>query len=112
MPAFGPGPPSAAKFCRSGRNGRPRVSAGDLLATLDRYGHPLASCRIKRLMRRTGFYGVAQLEGPRTSIPGPFADRPKNVVDRYSTASASDCRWMADIALDGSNPLECGSGSG
>ena len=96
MPAFGPGPPSAAKFCRSGRNGRPRVSAGDLLATLDRYGHPLARCRIKRLMRRKGFYGVAQLEGPRTSIPGPFADRPKNVVDRYFTASAADGRWVAD----------------
>jgi putative transposase len=66
-------------------------------AQLKRDGHQVARCTVERLMRREGLRGVARRKGPRTTIPGPFTDRPGDLVDRRFTAPAPDCLWVADI---------------
>ena len=66
-------------------------------AQLKRDGHKVARCTVERLMRREGLRGVARRKGPRTTIPGPFTDRPADLVDRRFLADAPDCLWVADI---------------
>ena len=66
-------------------------------AQLRRDGHPVARCTVERLMRREGLRGISRRKGPRTTIPGPFTDRPGDLVDRRFTAPAPDCLWVADI---------------
>ncbi|GAA1553417.1 hypothetical protein GCM10009691_29750 [Brevibacterium picturae] len=66
-------------------------------AQLRREGHPVARCTVERLMRREGLRGISRQKGPRTTIPGPFSDRPGDLVDRRFTAPAPDCLWVADI---------------
>ena len=66
-------------------------------AQLKREGHPVARCTVERLMRREGLRGVRRSRGPKTTIPGPLADRPGDLVERQFTASAPDCLWVADI---------------
>jgi putative transposase len=66
-------------------------------AQLKRDGHKVARCTVERLMRREGLRGVRRAKGPRTTIPGPFSERPEDLVDRRFTAPAPDCLWVADI---------------
>ena len=66
-------------------------------AQLRRDGHPVARCTVERLMRREGLRGVRRSKGPRTTIPGPLAERPEDLVKRHFTAPAPDCLWVADI---------------
>lgn len=66
-------------------------------AQLRREGHVVARCTVERLMRREGLRGISRRKGPRTTIPGPFTDRPGDLVDRRFTAPAPDCLWVADI---------------
>lgn len=66
-------------------------------AQLRRDGRPVARCTVERLMRREGLRGVRRSKGPRTTIPGPLADRPGDLVERRFTADAPDCLWVADI---------------
>jgi len=66
-------------------------------AQLRREGHRVARCTVERLMRREGLRGVARRKGPKTTIPGPFSERPADLVDRRFVASAPDCLWVADI---------------
>ncbi|GAA1216915.1 IS3 family transposase [Rhodoglobus aureus] len=66
-------------------------------AQLKRDGHPVARCTVERLMRREGLRGVSRRKGPRTTVPGPFSERPGDLVDRRFTAPAPDCLWVADI---------------
>ncbi|WP_206750899.1 IS3 family transposase [Cryobacterium glucosi] len=64
---------------------------------LRRDGHPVARCTVERLMRREGLRGVRRSKSPRTTIPGPLAERPEDLVKRHFTAPAPDCLWVADI---------------
>ena len=66
-------------------------------AELRRNGEQVACCTLERLMKREGLRGIRRAKGPRTTIPGPLVDRPKDLVERRFTATASDCLWVADI---------------
>ncbi|MFM9920891.1 IS3 family transposase [Lacisediminihabitans sp. H27-G8] len=66
-------------------------------AELRRNGDQVARCTVERLMKREGLRGIRRARGPRTTIPGPLADRPADLVDRRFTATAPDCLWVADI---------------
>jgi len=48
-------------------------------------------------MRREGLRGIRRSRGPKTTIPGPLADRPGDLVERRFTAEAPDLLWVADI---------------
>ncbi len=66
-------------------------------AELRRTGDEVASCTVERLMKKEGLRGIRRSKGPRTTIPGPLADRPSDLVERRFTATAPDCLWVADI---------------
>jgi putative transposase len=66
-------------------------------AELRRNGDQVARCTVERLMKKEGLRGIRRAKGPRTTIPGPLADRPADLVDRRFTATAPDCLWVADI---------------
>ena len=66
-------------------------------AELRRNGDQVARCTVERLMKREGLRGIRRAKGPRTTIPGPLADRPADLVDRRFIATAPDCLWVADI---------------
>ena len=48
-------------------------------------------------MKKEGLRGIRRAKGPRTTIPGPLAGRPADLVKRRFTATAPDCLWVADI---------------
>ena len=48
-------------------------------------------------MRQEGLRGVRRAKGPKTTISGPLADRPADLVERRFAAPAPDCLWVADI---------------
>jgi putative transposase len=66
-------------------------------AELHQNGQRVARCTVERLMKREGLRGIRRAQGPRTTIPGPLADRPADLVDRRFAATAPDCLWVADI---------------
>ena len=66
-------------------------------AELCREGRRVARCTVERLMKKEGLRGIRRAKGPRTTIPGPLADRPADLVKRRFTATAPDCLWVADI---------------
>ena len=66
-------------------------------AQLKREGHAVARCTVQRLMWREGLRGIRRTKGPRTTIPGPLADRPEDLIDRRFVADAPNCLWVADI---------------
>jgi len=66
-------------------------------AQLKREGHATARCTVERLMRAEGLRGVRRSKGPRTTVSGPLADRPGDLVERRFIAPAPDCLWVADI---------------
>ncbi|MET4783289.1 IS3 family transposase [Glaciihabitans sp. UYNi722] len=65
-------------------------------AELRRNGDQVARCTIERLMKREGLRGIRRAKGPRITVPGPWADRPSELVERRFTATAPDCLWVAD----------------
>jgi len=66
-------------------------------AELLRNGERVARCTVERLMKIEGLRGIRRTKGSRTTIPGPLADRPADLVERRFTATAPDCLWVADI---------------
>jgi putative transposase len=64
---------------------------------LHRKGHDTARCTVERLMRADGLRGVPRATGPRTTVPGPVADRPADLVDRQFHPDAPNTLWVADI---------------
>jgi len=77
-------------------------------AQLRRDAHLVARCTVERLMRREGLRGISRHTGPKTTIPGPFSDRPGDLVARRFTAPAPDCLWVADITYSAQSPVMCG----
>ncbi|MCQ9163970.1 IS3 family transposase [Arthrobacter sp. STN4] len=71
--------------------------ARKVYAALNRAGHKVARCTVERLMRREGLHGVRRAKGPRTTVPGPLAERPADLVKRQFTAPAPNCLWVVDI---------------
>ena len=66
-------------------------------AELCREGRRVARCTVERLMKKEGLRGIRRAKGPRTTIPGPLAGRPADLVERRFTATTPDCLWVADI---------------
>ena len=66
-------------------------------AELRRNGDQVARYTVERLMKREGLRGIRRAKGPRTTIPGPLADRPSDLVERRFIRAAPDCLWVADI---------------
>ena len=66
-------------------------------AQLHREGHSVARCTVERLMRAASIRSIRRSKGPRTTIPGPLAERPEDLVDRRFVATAPNCLWVADI---------------
>lgn len=64
---------------------------------LHRAGHQTARCTVERLMRADGLRGISRAKGPRTTVPGPVADRPADLVDRQFHSDAPNTLWVADI---------------
>ncbi|WP_035763533.1 IS3 family transposase, partial [Arthrobacter sp. H20] len=71
--------------------------ARKVYAALNRGGHRVARCTVERLMRGAGLRGVRRAKSPRTTVPGPFSERPADLVRRQFTAPAPNCLWVADI---------------
>ena len=66
-------------------------------AELRRNGDQVARCTVERLMKREGLRCIRRAKGPRTTIQGPLADRPSDLVERRFSATAPDFLWVADI---------------
>ena len=66
-------------------------------AELCREGRHVACCTVERLMKKEVTRGILRAKGPRTTIPGPWVDRPADLVERRFTATTPDCLWVADI---------------
>jgi putative transposase len=78
-------------------------------AELRRNGEQVARCTVERLMKREGLRGIRRAKGPRTTIPGPLADWPADLVERRFTATAPDCLWVADITYSAQLAVMCSS---
>jgi putative transposase len=80
------------------RKGRRLYGARKVWLQLHREGIEVARCTVERLMRELGIEGAAaRRKKPRTTIPGPAAERPADLLERNFTAQAPGCRWVADI---------------
>jgi putative transposase len=64
-------------------------------AELCREGRQVARCTVERLMKKEGLRGIRRVKGPRTTISGPWVDRPADLVERRFTATTPDCLWAA-----------------
>jgi putative transposase len=86
--------------------GRGVYGARKIWRQLRREDTDVARCTVERLMRELGIRGaVAGRQRPRTTIPGPAADRPSDLLERDFTAPAPGRRWVADITYV---PTACG----
>jgi putative transposase len=80
------------------RKGRRLYGARKVWLQLHREGIGVARCTVGRLMRDLGIEGAAaRRKKPRTTIPGPAAERPSDLLERDFTAQAPGRRWVADI---------------
>ena len=80
------------------RKGRRLYGARKVWLQLHREGIGVARCTVERLMRELGIEGAAaRRKKPRTTIPGPAAERPADLLERDFTAQAPGRRWVADI---------------
>ena len=80
------------------RKGRRLYGARKVWRQLHREGIGVARCTVERLMRELGIEGAAaRRKRPRTTIPGPAAERPADLLERDFTAQAPARRWVADI---------------
>ncbi|MEU1690089.1 IS3 family transposase [Streptomyces hirsutus] len=64
---------------------------------LVRAGHQVARCRVEPLMRELGIECVIRGHRRRTTIPGPAAPRPPDLVNRRLTAERPNQLWPADL---------------
>jgi putative transposase len=64
---------------------------------LRRSGHQVAFCTVDRLMRELGMNGVRRGRGVRTTVAARDGQRAGDLVNRDFTASAPNCRWVADF---------------
>ncbi len=64
---------------------------------LNREGTPVARCTVTRLMRELGLAGARRGRTVRTTIPGPAAARPADLVRRRFSPPAPDRLWVADF---------------
>ena len=64
---------------------------------LNRQGIPVARCTVERLMRELGLAGARRGKKVRTTVPGPAAARPADLVGRRFSPPAPDRLWVADF---------------
>jgi len=64
---------------------------------MNREGTRIARCTVARLMRLQGLRGVVRGTTVRTTMPGPVAERPADLVDRQFRAEAPNRLWVADL---------------
>jgi putative transposase len=64
---------------------------------LNRQGIMVARCTVERLMRELGLAGARRGKRVRTTVPGPGAARPADLVGRRFSPSAPDRLWVADF---------------
>src|SRR6185437_11139509 len=65
---------------------------------LDREGIKIARCTVERLMREVGIAGAAaRRKKPRTTVPGPAAARPADLLERDFRADGPGRKRVADI---------------
>jgi putative transposase len=74
-----------------------RFGARKMWLHLRRQGHEVARCTVERLMTANGWQGAVRGTRVRTTIPGPSASRPADLVDREFTATAPNQLWVADF---------------
>ena len=80
------------------RKGRGVYGARKVWRQLHREGIMVARCTVERLMRDMGIAGAsARRKKPRTTVPGPVAARPADLLERDFTADAPGRKWVADI---------------
>ena len=78
--------------------GRRVYGARKVWRQLHREGFGVARCAVERLMRELGIAGAsARRKKPRTTVPGPAAARPADLLERDFTADAPGRKWVADI---------------
>jgi putative transposase len=68
---------------------------------LNREGTPVARCTVERLMRELGLAGARRGKRRRTTVPGPAAARPADLVGRRFSPPAPDRLWVADFTWSG-----------
>ncbi|WP_354236919.1 IS3 family transposase [Arthrobacter sp. UYEF3] len=88
---------TAEKITRVHRENYSVYVARKVYAALNREGYKVARCTVERLMHRTGLHGVRRAKGPRTTLPGPLAERPADLARRQFSAPAPNCLWVAGI---------------
>jgi putative transposase len=71
--------------------------ADKVWAQLNREGTRVARCTVERLMRDQGIRGVRRGRFKRTTVAGPAADRPADLVERRFVADAPNRLWVADL---------------
>jgi putative transposase len=71
--------------------------ARNVWRALNRENIVVARCTVERLMRQTGLAGRVRGRRRTTTIPGPSADQPADLVERSFVASAPNRLWVADI---------------
>ena len=64
---------------------------------LNRQGVTVARCTVERLMRELGLAGARRGTKVRTTMPGPGASRPADLVQRRFSPPAPDRLWVADF---------------
>ena len=64
---------------------------------LNREGTPVARCTVERLMRELGLAGARRGKRVRTTVPGPAAARPADLVRRQFSPAAPDRLRVADF---------------
>lgn len=63
----------------------------------NREGVPVARCTVERLMGQLGLVGALRGKVKRTTIAGPAADRPGDLVRRRFDPAAPNRLWVADF---------------
>jgi len=80
------------------RKGRCLYGARKIWRELQREGIVVARCTAERLMRELGIAGAAaRRKKPRTTVPGPAAARPADLLERDFTAAGPGRKRVADI---------------
>ena len=74
-----------------------RLGARKLWLRLRRQGHQVARCTVERLMTQMGLVGANRGKKPRTTVPDPAQQRPRDLVDRQFWATRPDRLWVADF---------------
>jgi putative transposase len=80
------------------KKGRGVYGARKVWRQLHRERIEVARCTVERLMREMGIVGAAaRRKKPRTTVPGPAAARPADLLERDFTADAPARKWVAGI---------------